>query len=79
MSVRDFKAQKVYEPSVEELKKIKRSRLMKIEEIPDIDNTDIYEWVQIGRSKNVRFMYCMKTGIKRFCTMGEFYGASEVD
>ena len=49
------------------------------QEIPDIDDGDKYEWVQIGDSKYGRNMLCNKTGIVRSQTMGEFYGNSTVD
>jgi len=47
--------------------------------ISDIDDGSKYEWVQVGTDKYGRCMYCLKTGIRRGQTMGEFYGGGIVD
>jgi len=47
--------------------------------ISDIDDGSKYEWVQVGEDKYGRSMYCLKTGIRRSQTMGEFYGGGSVD
>jgi len=75
MSVHDFKWQ-VKHPLTEEIKKLPT---IKYEDIPDIEDTEKYNWVQVGREKYGRSMYCTKTKIKRTQTMGEFYGAGVVD
>ena len=49
------------------------------ETMPDADNGDIHEWVEVGDSKYGRVMFCLKTKEFRHQTMGEFYGDSDVD
>lgn len=75
MSVYQFKEQKKIKttPEIEKLPTVKH------EEVEDINNTDKYNWVQVGDTKYGRCMYCTKTKIKRTNTMGEFYGTSTVD
>ena len=75
MSVHEFKWQ-VKHPLTEEIKKIP---LTNYENIPDIDDTEKYNWVQVGTDKYDRSMYCTKTKIRRSQTMGEFYGRGIVD
>ena len=75
MSVHDFKWQTKH-PLTEEIKKIP---LTAYKDIPDIDDTEKYNWVQVGREKYGRSMYCTKTKIRRSQTMGEFYGGGIVD
>jgi len=65
--------------SYEEYDKIKKIPLTEIVTIKDIDDGDKYEWVQIKGEKYGRSMYCLKTGIRRGNTMGEFYGSGIVD
>ena len=48
-------------------------------DMPDADNGDIHEWVEVGDSKYGRYMFCLKTKMCRHQTMGEFYGDSDVD
>ncbi len=59
--------------------KIKNLPYTELSDIADIDNGEKYEWVQVGNTKYGRCMYCLKTGIKRGQTMGEFYGSGIVD
>lgn len=75
MSIDNFKTQKKH-PLTDE---IKRLPLTEIKDIPDINNTKKYNWVQVGDTKYGRSMYCTKTNIKRTQTMGEFYGTGIVD
>ena len=75
MSIDNFKTQKKH-PLTDE---IKRLPLTEIKDIPDINNTKKYNWVQVGENKYGRSMYCTKTKIKRTQTMGEFYGTGIVD
>ncbi len=75
MSVHKFKWQ-VKHPLTEEIKKIP---LTNYEDIPDIDDTEKYNWVQVGTDKYGRSMYCTKTKIRRSQTMGEFYQGGIVD
>ena len=58
---------------------IEKIPLTKKETLTDIDNGDVYEWVQTRGEKYGRSMYCLKTGIRRGNTMGEFYGGGIVD
>ncbi|MFD1675640.1 hypothetical protein [Alicyclobacillus fodiniaquatilis] len=81
-NVHDFQSQKKYQPVAEELARIRALPTMKYEDVPDVNNTEKYEWVQVQigpDSKYGRVMFCLKTGIKRSQTMGEFYGTSTVD
>jgi hypothetical protein len=75
MSVNDFKWQ-VGHPLTEKIKKLPT---IKYEDIPDIEDTEKYNWVEVGTEKYGRRMYCTKTKIKRTQTMGEFYGGGIVD
>ena len=75
MSVHDFKWQ-VKHPLTEEIKKIP---LTDYKDIPDINDTEKYNWVQVGTDKYGRSMYCTKTKIRRTKTMGEFYQGGIVD
>ena len=75
MSVHNFKGQ-VKHPLTDEIKKIP---LTNYQDIPDIDDTVKYNWVQVGTDKYCRSMYCTKTKIKRSQTMGEFYQGGIVD
>lgn len=55
---------------------------IKWEEIPDIDNGEIYEWYQVclgSDRKYGRYMYCPKTKTLRTQTLEEFYQNSTVD
>lgn len=45
----------------------------------EIDNGEIHEWYSVGDDKYGRLMYCLKTGIVRHQTMGEFYENTTVD
>lgn len=74
-SVYDFKDQKKH-PLTEEIKNIP---LTNYEDVEDINNTEKYDWVQVGTDKYGRSMYCTKTKIRRTQTMGEFYGNGIVD
>lgn len=65
--------------SEEEKKMIEGLPFTDLKNIKDIDNGDIYEWYQIGKSKYGRSMYCPKTNIIRDLTLAEFYGNSTVD
>lgn len=65
--------------SNEEFARIEKIPLTKKELINDIDNGATYEWVQLAGDKYGRSMYCLKTGIRRGNTMGEFYGSGIVD
>lgn len=58
---------------------IKKIPLTKYEDIPDIDDIEKYNWVQVGTDKYGRSMYCTKTKIRRSQTMGEFYQGGIVD
>jgi len=58
---------------------IRKIPLTDYETIDDIDDGSKYEWVQVGQDKYGRCMYCLKTGIRRGQTMGEFYGGGVVD
>ena len=75
MSVYDFKWQ-IKHPLTEKIKKIP---ITKYEDIPDINDTEKYNWVQVGTEKYGRSMYCIKTKIKRSQTMGEFYQGGIID
>jgi hypothetical protein len=75
MSVHNFKWQ-VEHPLTEEIKKLPT---IKYEDIPDIEDTEKYNWVQVGEDKYGRNMYCTNTKIKRSQTMGEFYQGGIVD
>lgn len=75
MSVHNFKWQTKH-PLTEEIKKIS---LTKYQDIPDINDTEKYNWVQVGTEKYGRSMYCTKTKIRRSQTMGEFYQGGIVD
>lgn len=75
MSVYDFKWQKKH-PLTEEIKKIP---LTDYKDIPDINDIEKYNWVQVGTDKYGRSMYCTKTKIRRSQTMGEFYEGGIVD
>lgn len=75
MSVHDFKGQ-VKHPLTDKIKEIP---LTKWEDIPDINDTEKYNWVQVGTDKYGRSMYCTKTKIRRSQTMGEFYQGGVVD
>ena len=65
MSVNDYKWQ-VKQPLTDEIKKIP---LTNWEDIPDINDTEKYNWVQVGTDKYGRSMYCTKTKIRRSQTM----------
>lgn len=78
MGVQDFKSQKRITDSTE-VERINKLPFVKRENIPDIDNTEKYNWVQVGSTKYGRCMYCTKTHIRRGQTMGEFYGTGIVD
>lgn len=75
MSVHDFKWQ-VKHPLTDEIERIPLTRY---QNIPDIDDTEKYNWVQVGTDKYGRSMYCTKTKIRRSQTMGEFYQGGVVD
>ena len=75
MSVHDFKWQ-TKQPLTEKIKKLS---IVRYEDIPDIDDTEKYNWVQVGTDKYGRSMYCTKTKIRRSQTMGEFYQGGIVD
>ena len=49
----------------------------------DEDTIDVndpkYNWIQVGRYKYGRYMYCTNTKVRRGQTMGEFYGGGIVD
>ena len=75
MSVHNFKGQ-VKHPLTDEIKKIPLTRY---QDIPDINHTKKYNWVQVGEGKYGRDMYCNNTKIKRSQTMGEFYQGGIVD
>ncbi len=75
MSVHNFKGQ-VKHPLTDEIKKIPLTRY---QDIPDINDTKKYNWVQVGEGKYGRDMYCTNTKIKRSQTMGEFYQGNIVD
>tara|TARA_R110000851_G_scaffold41093_8_gene103394 strand:- start:796 stop:1023 length:228 start_codon:yes stop_codon:yes gene_type:complete len=75
MSIYNFKKQTEY-PLTDEIKKLP---FTEIEDIPNIDNAEKYNWVQVGTGKYGRNMYCTKTKIKRSQTMGEFYQGGIVD
>ena len=75
MSIYDFKKQTKY-PLTDEIKNLSFTEM---KDIPDIDNTQKYNWVQVGEGKYGRNMYCTKTKIKRGQTMGEFYQGGIVD
>lgn len=68
-----------FKGSFEDFDRIKKIPRTEAVDINDIDNGDIYEWVQIKGEKYGRSMYCLKTGIRRGNTMGEFYGSGIVD
>ena len=68
-----------FKGSYEEYDRIKNIPLTKDDAIKDVDDGEIYEWVQIKGDKYGRSMYCLKTGIRRSNTMGEFYGSGIVD
>ena len=63
----------------EAVAEIRKLPLVKADTIKDIDDGSKYEWVQVGQEKYGRCMYCLKTGIRRGQTMGEFYGGGIVD
>lgn len=75
MGVEAFKEQKKHLMTDE----IMAMPIVKYESVPDIDNTEKYNWVQVGTEKYGRTMYCTKTKIRRSLTMGEFYGTGVVD
>ena len=80
VSVDNFCNSKSYRyKSEEERKIINALPYTRFEDVPDIDNGDVYEWYQIGGGKYGRYMYCPKTDILRSQTMAEFYGNSIVD
>jgi hypothetical protein len=78
-SIQSFADRKIYDPTPEELTRINKLPLLKENELPDFDDGSKYEWVQIGREKYGRFMYCLKTKQRRSQTFGEFYQSSPVD
>lgn len=51
--------------------------------IVDKDKIDLndskYNWIQVGRRKYGRYMYCTNTHVRRGLTIGEFYGSGIVD
>lgn len=58
--------------------------LTKLENVQDINNPEKYRWVSTmvnpnNDAKYGRNMFCLKTGILRGQTMGEFYETSTVD
>ena len=75
MSVHEFKTQK----KMQETEEMKTLPWTDEKTIPDIDDSEKYDWHQVGSSKYGRYMYCPKTKIKRGQTMGEFYGTGIVD
>lgn len=75
MGVHEFKHQKKSSLSPEEVSHLP---LLNHEDIEDIDD-EKYDWVQIGREKFGRNMYCNNTKLLRTQTMGEFYGNTIVD
>lgn len=75
MSVHNFKWQTKH-PLTEEIKKLPT---IDYQDIPDINDTEKYNWVQVGTDKYGRSMYCTKTKIRRTQTMGEFYQGGIVD
>jgi hypothetical protein len=75
----DFTDRKKLVATSEELEIVQKISLTKIESIPDIEDGEKYEWVQLPGDKYGRSMYCLKTGIRRGNTMGEFYGSGIVD
>jgi hypothetical protein len=62
MSVNDFKWQ-VKHPLTDEIKRIPA---ISYKDIPDMDDTEKYNWVQVGTDKYGRSMYCTKTKIREF-------------
>lgn len=75
MSVHEFKTQK----KMQETEEMKTLPWTDEKTIPDIDDSEKYDWHEVGYSKYGRYMYCPKTKIKRGQTMGEFYGTGIVD
>ena len=68
-----------YRKKVPMTEEIKNLPCVDYKTISDIDDGSKYEWVQVGEDKYGRSMYCLKTGIKRSQTMGEFYGGGSVN
>lgn len=75
MSVYNFKKQVKHELTDE----IKKIPVVRYEDIPDIEDTEKYNWVQVGKEKFGRSMYCTNTKIRRTLTMGEFYQTGFID
>ena len=65
--------------SILTLKNLKKIPPTRYQDIPDINDTKKYNWVQVGEGKYGRDMYCTNTKIKRSQTMGEFYQGGIVD
>lgn len=68
-----------YKPTENQIKLIMQLNLQELETIPDVDNSEIHEWYEIGNHKYGRRMYCPMTNIVRGPTMGEFYQSATVD
>jgi hypothetical protein len=68
-----------YRKRIPMTEEIKKTPSVDYKSISDIDDGSKYEWVQVGEDKYGRSMYCIKTGIRRSQTMGEFYGGGSVD
>ena len=75
MNVHDFKWQEKHSLTDE----IDQISVTRYEDVPDINDTEKYNWVQVGRNKYGRTMYCTNTKIRRTPTMGEFYQGGIVD
>jgi hypothetical protein len=73
-----FKKSK-YNPTEEQIEKIKQLPLTEIKDVPEIENRLVHEWYEIGDDKYGRTMYCPNTNIRRKTTMGEFYQSATVD
>ena len=78
-SITAFVDRKKYRPTEKQLAAIKATKRYDEKELPDFNDGSKYEWVQVGDEKYGRFMYCLKTGMHRHQTMGEFYGSGVVD
>lgn len=78
-SIHSFSDRKKYNPGEAERKRMDALPYTDLKTIPDANDGSKYEWVEVGDTKYGRYMYCLKTGIKRSSTMGEFYQSSPVD
>lgn len=78
--IKNYVSPEEYKKIEESLKQAyKNKTVVDYEGFLDIDDGEKHEWYSIGDDKFRRVMYCKKTGIFRFQTMGEFYENTTVD